>query len=42
MLGRLMVSFPHVFQCEMSSLQAMGEVRKKAISGLDWPLWYNL
>lgn len=28
-----MVSFPHVFQYEMSSLQVMGEVRKKPYRG---------
>lgn len=32
MLGGLMVSFSRIFQNEMSSLQAMGEVRKKGIS----------
>lgn len=41
MLGRLMVSFSRVFQNEMSSLQAMGEVRKKAYQRLDWVIWYN-
>lgn len=41
MLGGLMVSFSCEFQNEMSSLQAMGEVRKKAHQSLDWALWYN-
>lgn len=41
MLGGLMVSFSRVFQNEMSSPQAMGEVRKKAHQKLDWVLWYN-
>lgn len=41
MLGGLMVSFSRVFQNEMSSLQAMAEVREKAYQRLDWALWYN-
>ena len=38
MLGGLMVSFSRVFQNEMSSLQAMGKVRKEAYQRLDWAL----
>lgn len=33
-----MVSFSRVFQDEISSLQAIGEVRKEAYQRLDWAL----